>query len=163
MSKTALFAGSFDPLTLGHLDIIKRYANLCDSLAVAVVINPNKQALFTPEERVDMIRKACQDIPNVKVDSFEGLLADYVNDNKFDVVVRGLRNTTDFEYEEMMSNVNAGLYNGNTETVFLVTKPELSHVSSSVVKEVASLGGDISKYVTEDIKNEVISKYRRKQ
>lgn len=163
MSKTALFAGSFDPLTLGHLDIIKRSAELFDTVVVAVVINPNKTSLFNPNERVQMIVKACQDITNVKVDSFEGLLADYVNRNKFDAVVRGLRNSTDYDYEQIMANVNAGLYQYGTETVFLMTKPELSFVSSSVVKEVASLGGDISNYVTEDIKNEVISKYRRKQ
>ncbi len=162
MGRTALFAGSFDPLTLGHLDIIERSAELFDTVVVAVVVNPNKNSLFSCEERVGMIEGACRDITNVKVDSFEGLLADYVNANKFDAVVRGLRNTTDFEYEEMMANVNAGLYRHGTETVFLMARPEHSYVSSSVVREVASLGGDISKYVTEDIKNEVISKYRRK-
>lgn len=163
MSKTALYAGSFDPLTLGHLDIIKRSAKLFDKVVVAVVINPNKTSLFSPEERVKMISEACRDIDNISVDSFSGLLADYVNASKFDAVIRGVRNTTDYEYEQMMANINAGLYRFNTDTVFLMTKPELSYISSSAVKEVASLGGDISNFVTEDIKNEVISKYRRNQ
>ena len=162
MSRTAVFAGSFDPLTIGHLDIIKRAAELFDTLVVAVVINPNKTSLFTPKERSEMIQEACLTIPNVNVDSFEGLFADYVNKYKFDAVIRGLRNTTDFEYEETMANVNADLYEFGTETVFLMSKPEHSCVSSSVVKELASLDADISRYVTEDIKNQVLAKYRRK-
>ena len=162
MSKTAVFAGSFDPLTIGHLDIIKRSAELFGTVVVAVVINPNKTSLFTPEERTQMIQEACLAIDNVKVDSFEGLLADYVNRNRYDAVIRGLRNTTDFEYEETMANVNAKLYEFGTETVFLMSKPEHTCVSSSAVKELASLGADISCYVTEDIKNQVLSKYRRK-
>lgn len=162
MSKTALFAGSFDPLTLGHLDIIERSSKLFDTVVVGVIANPNKTPMFSTEDRVNMISEACKSIANVRVDFFEGLLADYVNYNKFDVVIRGLRNTTDYEYEQMMANVNAGLYKCGTETVFLMTKPEHSFISSSVVRELASLGGDIGNYVTEDIKNEVISKYRRK-
>ena len=161
MSKTALYAGSFDPLTLGHMDIIERACELFGTVVVAVVANPDKTSLFTVDERLEMLRDACKDMPGVKVDSFVGLLADYVNENKFDGVVRGLRNTTDFEYEEMMANVNADLYKNNTQTVFLMTKPELSYVSSSMVKEVASLGGDISGYVSKDIEEKVITKYRR--
>ena len=161
MSKTALYAGSFDPLTLGHMDIIERAGELFDTVVVAVVANPDKTSLFTVDERLEMLRDVCKDMPGVKVDSFVGLLADYVNENKFDGVVRGLRNTTDFEYEEMMANVNADLYKNNTQTVFLMTKPELSYVSSSMVKEVASLGGDISGYVSKDIEEKVITKYRR--
>ena len=121
MSRTAVFAGSFDPLTIGHLDIIKRAAELFDTLVVAVVINPNKTSLFTSDERTKMIQEACLAIPNVNIDSFEGLFADYVNNNKFDAVIRGLRNTTDFEYEETMANVNADLYEFGTETVFLMS------------------------------------------
>lgn len=161
MSKTALYAGSFDPLTLGHMDIIERACELFGTVVVAVVANPDKTSLFTVDERLEMLRDACKDMPGVKVDSFVGLLADYVNENKFDAIVRGLRNTTDFEYEEMMANVNADLYRNNTQTVFLMTKPELSYVSSSMVKEVASLGGDISGYVSKDIEEKVITKYRR--
>lgn len=160
MDRTALYAGSFDPLTLGHLNIIERAAGLYDTLVVAVVANPGKNSLFDLDERVAMVRKACEGIANVRVESFQGLLADYVNDNKFDVVVRGLRNSKDYEYEMEMAHINATLYD-KAETVFLMAQPELSYVSSSSVKEVASLGGNIDGWVTEDIREEVINKYRR--
>lgn len=160
MERTALYAGSFDPLTLGHLDIIERAAALYETLVVAVVANPDKSSLFSLDERVAMVRKACEGIGNVRVESFQGLLADYVNDNKFDAVIRGLRNNNDFAYELDMAHINATLYD-KAETVFLMTQPELSFVSSSMVKEVASLGGKIDGFVTEDIKNKLIDKYRR--
>ena len=160
MDRTALYAGSFDPLTLGHLNIIERAAGLYDTLVVAVVANPGKNSLFDLDERVAMVRKACEGIANVRVESFQGLLADYVNENKFDAVVRGLRNSKDYEYEMEMAHINAKLYD-KAETVFLMAQPELSYVSSSSVKEVASLGGNIDGWVTEDIREEVINKYRR--
>lgn len=160
MDRTALYAGSFDPLTLGHLDIIERAAALYDTVVVGVVANPGKSSLFSLDERVAMVCKACEGIANVRVESFEGLLADYVNKNKFDAVVRGLRSCADFEYEMDMAHINATLYD-SAETVFLMTKPELSFVSSSMVKEVASLGGKIDGFVTEDIKNQLINKYGR--
>ena len=117
MDKKALYAGSFDPITNGHLNIIERAAKMYDSFTVAVVVNPNKKGLFTIDERVEIIRKVTEHIPNVSVDKFDGLLADYVNSNGFAAVVRGLRVTTDFENELQMAQMNARLFNGDTETV----------------------------------------------
>lgn len=147
MKRKALYAGSFDPITNGHLNIIERAAKLYDSLTVAVVINPNKKCFFTVEERVDIAKKATENIPNVEVDSFSGLLANYVNENGFSVVVRGLRATTDFENEIQMAQMNASLYINDTETIFLMTDPQYSYISSSMIKEVASLGGRIDGFI----------------
>lgn len=151
MSKKALFAGSFDPLTSGHLDLIKRSAGLCEHLVVGVVANPGKNPLFSLEERKAMIEEVTKDIPNVSVDSFSGLLADYVNANGFDMVVRGLRAASDFESEQMMAQMNSRLYRDGVETVFLMTSPEFSYISSSMMKEVASLGGGIDGLVPDHI------------
>ena len=151
MAKKALYAGSFDPLTLGHLDLIRRASRLCDVLVVGVIRNPGKNAMFTEKQRTDMIKAAVADIPNVEVDAFSGLLADYVNDNGFDMVVRGLRGTTDFDYEIQMAQMNARLFNENVETVFLMTDPRYSFISSSMVKEVNSLGGSIEGLVPDEI------------
>lgn len=161
MSKKALYAGSFDPITNGHIDIIKRASGLFDELVVCVVENPGKKGLFSIEERKIIAEIACESFENVKIDSFVGLLADYVNDNGIDVVVRGLRNSIDFEYELQMAHINEQLYKNNTQTVFLMTEPENSYISSSMVREVASLGGDINNWVTEDVKQAVYEKYGR--
>ncbi|MBQ3465581.1 MAG: pantetheine-phosphate adenylyltransferase [Firmicutes bacterium] len=151
MITKALYPGSFDPLTMGHLNIIRRAAKLYDELTIGVVSNPSKASMFTLEEREEMLRDALKDLPNVKVDHFSGLLADYVNRMGFDVVVRGLRATTDFEYEIQMAQMNARLFNESVETVFLMTDPQYSFISSSVVKEVHSLGGCIEGLVPEAI------------
>lgn len=141
MSKKALYSGSFDPMTNGHLDIITRASKMFDELTVGVIVNPNKNPMFTREERVEMIKKVTADLPNVKVDSFQGLLADYVNKNNFNAVIRGLRATTDFEYEIQMAQMNDRLFNEGIESVFLMTSPRYSFISSSMIKEVVSLGG----------------------
>ena len=143
MGKKALFTGSFDPLTNGHLDIIERASTMFDKLVVGVIMNPQKKSFFTLEEREKMIRKVTAHLPNVEVSHFSGLLADYVNENGFDVIVRGLRGTTDFEYELTMAHMNARLFNDNVDTVFLMTDPEYAFLSSSMAKEVHSLGGSI--------------------
>ena len=143
MGKKALFTGSFDPLTNGHLDIIERASTMFDKLVVGVIMNPQKKSFFTLEEREKMIREVTAHLPNVEVSHFSGLLADYVNENGFDVIVRGLRGTTDFEYELTMAHMNARLFNDNVETVFLMTDPEYAFLSSSMAKEVHSLGGSI--------------------
>ena len=132
MSKKALYTGSFDPMTNGHLDIITRSAKMFDELVVGVIVNPGKNPLFTREERVQMIEEVTEDLPNVRVESFEGLLADYVNKNNFDAVVRGLRATSDFEYEIQMAQMNARLFKNDTESVFLMTSPKYSFISSSM-------------------------------
>jgi pantetheine-phosphate adenylyltransferase len=158
MDIKALYAGSFDPITNGHLNIIERAARMYDSFTVAVVVNPNKKGLFSIDERVEIIRKVTEHIPNVSVDKFDGLLADYVNRNGFAAVVRGLRATTDFENELQMAQMNARLFNGDTETVFLMTDPEYSFISSSLIKEVASYGGSVEGLVPEYVVSRIRSK-----
>ena len=158
----ALFAGSFDPLTCGHVDLIKRAAKICDQLVVGIISNPRKQPLFTIEERKAQIENECKELDNVSVSSFTGLLADYVNENDFNMVVRGLRGGTDFEYELDMAQMNARLYKDKVETVFLMTDPKYSFVSSSLLKEVCSLGGDIEGMVPGAILNEMMIKYQRR-
>ena len=147
MERKALYAGSFDPVTNGHLNIIERAARMYDSLTVAIAVNPHKTGFFTVEERAEIAREVTRHIPNVKVDTFGGLLADYVNENGFIAYVRGLRATTDFENELQMAQMNALLFTGDTETVFLMTDPQYSFISSSLIKEVASLGGSVDELV----------------
>ena len=161
MRRKALYAGSFDPITNGHLNIIKRASRMYDELTVGIINNPSKKGLFTLEERMDLLGRAVKGLGNVRVDTFKGLLADYVNDKGFDVVVRGLRATTDFEYELQMAQMNDRLFSGNTETVFLMTAPEYSFISSSLIKEVASLGGDISGLVPDFLIEPVDNKFKR--
>ncbi len=144
MERKALYAGSFDPITNGHLNIIERAAKVYDSLTIAVVVNPNKAGFFTVDERVALAEEATKHLSNVKIDRFNGLLADYVNEGGFATVIRGLRDSVDFQNEMQMANMNARLYKGDTETVFLMGNPEYSYISSSLIKEVASLGGDVS-------------------
>lgn len=147
MERKALYAGSFDPITNGHLNIIERAAAMFDSLTVAIVVNPQKTGFFTIDERAETAREITKHIPNVRIDTFSGLLADYVNENGFAAVVRGLRDTADFLNEFQMAQMNSLLYTKGTETVFLMTDPECSFISSSLVREVASLGGDVSRLV----------------
>ena len=147
MERKALYAGSFDPVTNGHLNIIERAAGMYDSLTVAIAVNPHKTGFFTVEERAEIAREVTKHIPNVKVDTFGGLLADYVNEHGFIAYVRGLRATTDFENELQMAQMNALLFTGDTETVFLMTDPQYSFISSSLIKEVASLGGAVDELV----------------
>lgn len=161
MSSRALYTGSFDPMTNGHLDIIRRASKMFDTIVVGVIVNPNKQSLFTKEERVEMIKQVTSDLPNVEVDCFQGLLADYVNSNNFDAVVRGLRATTDFEYEIQMAQMNARLFNEGIESVFLMTSPRYSFISSSMIKEVVALNGCVDGLVPELILNKIKEKYNK--
>ena len=151
MRTKALYAGSFDPLTNGHLNIIERASGIFDEVTVGVVSNPSKTCLFSLEERRQMTEEAVKEFGNVQIDSFSGLLADYVNDNGFNIVVKGLRNSTDFDYEMQMAQINARLFNEMVETVILMTDPEYSFISSSMVKEVFSLGGNIEGLVPNEI------------
>lgn len=147
----ALYAGSFDPITKGHLDIIIRASKLCDELVVGVISNPSKKPMYSIDERMQLIGEVTEKLENVKVDSFSGLLADYVNKKGFDLVVRGLRATTDFEIEMQMAQMNAKLYSEKVETVFLMTSPQYSFISSSMAKEVFCLGGDIRDLVPQEV------------
>lgn len=142
----AVCPGSFDPVTLGHLDIFARTASLYDSVVIAVGSNMSKRGLFTPSERVAMIEEACVEWPSVHVTLFSGLLVDFCRDQEIDVIVKGLRSGGDYDYELAMAHMNRKLT--GVDTAFLPTVPHLSYVSSSLVREVASLGGDISPFVS---------------
>ncbi len=157
----ALITGSFDPLTSGHLNIIQRASKLCDELVVGIIHNPSKTPLFSIEEKKAMVSCCISDLPNVKVDSFSGLLADYVNANRFNVIYRGLRATTDFEYEIQMAQMNARLFDDGIETVFLMTDPKYSFISSSMIKEVFLLGGDVKGLVPPKILDFMNKKYKK--
>lgn len=144
--RIAVCPGSFDPVTFGHRDIIHRASMLFDKVIVLVAVNSQKNPSFTPEERVALIKKVTAELPNVEVDICYGLIADYVRKVGAVAIVKGLRAVTDFEYEFQMALVNRNIYDG-AETVFLTTSSENMYLSSSVVKQVAYYGGDISKFV----------------
>jgi len=141
--RRAVCPGSFDPVTLGHLDIVSRASRLFDEVVVAVGVNASKNRLFSVEERIDMLREACTPYANVSVDGFSGLLTTFCRDREIVAIVKGLRAVSDFDYELQMAQMNASLEPG-LETVFVPTSPEFSFLASSLVKEVATFGGDVS-------------------
>ena len=145
--KAAIYPGTFDPMTYGHLDIIKRAANIFDEVVVSVLNNKEKTPLFSVNERVNILKEATKDIPNVRVESFEGLLTDYCKKIGVNVVVRGLRAVTDFEYELQMSQMNRKLSNHRVETIYFNTTLKYSYLSSSAVKQIAQFHGDLSAFV----------------
>ena len=148
--KIAVCPGSFDPVTFGHVDIMNRASKLFDKVIVLVSINPLKSANFTAEERVEIIKKVTKNISNIEVDVSDGLLADYLKQTGASAIVKGLRAVSDFEYEFQMALANKKLYT-DAETVFLTTTAENMYLSSSVVKQIASFGGDISHFVPPEI------------
>ena len=143
--KRVVCPGSFDPITFGHLDIIERASTLFDEVVVAVLVNQAKKTLFTVQERIEMIKEVTSKYPNVKVDSWTGLLVDYCKKNEIPMIVKGLRAVTDFDYELQMSQINLQLQ--GVETLFMSTAPAHSFLSSSLIKEIAVYGGDVSSYV----------------
>lgn len=153
----AIYPGSFDPVTYGHLDVIKRASKIVDELIVGVLNNKSKTPLFSVENRVKMLNDAVSDLPNVKVMSFEGLLVDFAKKVDAQLIVRGLRAVTDFEYELQMSQTNSVL-NNEVDTIFFTTSLEYAYLSSSTVKEVAYFGADISKFVPPNVVIEVKNK-----
>lgn len=157
--KRAFYPGSFDPVTFGHLDIIRRAADIFDVLNVSVLNNKGKTPLFSVEERVKILKEATKDLPNVQIDSFSGLLIDYAKENDFHVIVRGLRAITDFEYELQLAQTNRLLSHEKVDTMFLTTSLEYAYLSSSSVKEIASFGGDISQCVPEFVAKQIYEKY----
>ena len=156
--KKAIYPGSFDPITYGHIDIIRRAADIFDELTVSVLNNKGKTPLFSVDERVNIIKEATRDLPNVTVESYDGLLVDYCEKNNARVIIRGLRAITDFEFELQLAQTNRKL-SRKVDTIFLTTSLEYAYLSSSTVKEVASFGGDISKFVPEFIARLVYEKY----
>ena len=157
MAKTVICPGSFDPLTIGHLDIIKRTSKLFDNVIVVVMRNYNKDSgSFTVEERVDFIKRCTEDLPNVTVDSYKGLLADYARKKGACAVVKGLRAISDYDDEFRQALTNQKL-NPELETVFMVTSSEYMFLSSSVVKQVCALGGDVSNFVPARIRDDIIA------
>ena len=157
--KAAIYPGSFDPVTFGHLDIIKRSAEIFDELIVGVLNNKAKTPLFSVEERVKILKEATKDLPNVKVESFTGLLIDYAREKDIHVSVRGLRAVTDFEYELQIAQTNRQLSGGSLDTMFLTTSLEYAYLSSSSVKEIASFNGDISQCVPDFVARLIYEKY----
>ena len=153
-----IFPGSFDPVTKGHLNLIYRAAKLFDEVILAVLINQEKPPLFTPEERIEMIRELMYDYDNVSVKLFSGLLVDFVREEKADAVIRGLRTSQDFLYERQLSLLNHSLYS-DMEEIFLFTDGKYSYVSSSFAREVASYGGDVSGMVTDNVAERLRKKF----
>lgn len=151
--KIAICPGSFDPVTLGHIDIIERASELFEKVIVLVMSNSSKHCAFTVEERIELIKK-CIDKPNVEVDTYKGLLVDYAKENNAVAIVKGLRAVSDFDYEFQQALINKSIYS-EIETVFLTAKGENMFLSSSMVKEVCSLNGDISPYVPKAIVNDI--------
>lgn len=156
--RKAIYPGSFDPVTFGHLDIISRAASIVDELVVGVLHNSEKNSLFSLEERVSMITEMTKEIPNVTVASFDGLLVDFMNRIDATLIVRGLRAVTDFEYELQIAQANH-VQDSKIETIFLTTDLQYSYLSSTIVKEFASYGGDISKFVPERFIDRIYEKY----
>ena len=154
----AMYPGSFDPVTRGHLDIIKRSSRMFDKVIVAVLINSAKHPLFTVEERVAMLQECCKNIPNVTVEGFDGLTVEFAKKRHASVMVRGLRAVTDFENEIQLAQTNHALMPG-IETMFLATSIKWSYLSSTIVKEAAYYGSDISKFVTPNVEKAVNEKY----
>ena len=157
---TALCPGSFDPVTYGHLDIITRASGMVERLIVVVASNPAKKYSFSPEERVEMIRKCTSNLQNVEIVHFEGLLADYAAKVGATAIIKGLRAMSDFEYEFQMALTNKEL-NPNVETLFLTTSAQNMYLSSSMVKQIASMGGDISRFVPEVILQDIINRIKK--
>ncbi len=157
--KAAIYPGSFDPVTYGHLDIIRRASDIFDELTVSVLNNKTKTPLFSVEERVKMLEEATKDLPNVTIDSFSGLLIDYAADKGIHVAIRGLRAITDFEYELQIAQTNRKFSSGKLDTVFLTTSLEYAYLSSSTVKEIASFNGDISECVPDFVGRMIYQKY----
>lgn len=155
--RSAIYPGSFDPITNGHLDIIKRSAEIFDKVIVTVSLNPNKTPMFDFNERVELIKRATSDIENIEIDCFSGLLIDYVKDKKVNVIVKGLRAVSDFEYEFQMALMNRKL-NDKVETMFMMTNSQYSYLSSSLVKEVFKLGGCIEGLVPDIVIDELKKK-----
>ena len=159
--RIGVYPGSFDPPTLGHLNIIERASTLFDKVIVATMVNGSKKSAFTMEEKADFLRRMTQHLPNVEIDTFGGLLADYVAEKGACAIVKGLRAVSDFEYEFQMALANKKLNEG-AETVFLMTDQNYLYLSSTIVRDIARHGGDISGFVSEEIREDILKKLYQK-
>ena len=159
--RRAACPGSFDPVTNGHIDIVARASVLFDEVTVAVGVNQSKQRLFSVEERIDMLSEACRRFDNVKIDTFEGLLVDFCKQRDIHAIVKGLRAVSDFDYELQMAQMNSSL--ADVETVFIPTTPEYSFLASSLVKEVAAFGGDVSSLVPPHVLQRLTARLEEKR
>lgn len=159
MNKTVICPGSFDPVTLGHLDVITRSSKLFDRVIVGVLVNSSKSPIFSIEERIELLKEVTQDLNNVEIVSFNGLLAQYCEEHGVDAIVKGLRAVTDFEYEFQMALTNKKL-NPNLETLFMTADANSMYLSSSMVREVASMGGDIRNFVPACIHDKIVDRLR---
>ena len=155
-----MYPGSFDPITKGHLDVLKRAAEIFDKVILVVSINVNKKSFLTTEEKLRLIRESCKDLQNVEVDSFDGLTVEYAKRRKANVLIRGLRAVSDFEYEMQLSQANSALCS-DIHTVFLITKPKYNFISSGTVREIAQMKGDVSKFVPEPVAKFLNEKYTK--
>ncbi len=156
--RRAIYPGSFDPVTFGHIDMMERSAKIVDELVVAVLINSAKKPLFSVQERVSMLEEIAGHISNIRITSFHGLLIDYAREVDASIIIRGLRAVTDFEYELQIAQTNR-ILNSKIDTLFLTTSLEYAYLSSTIVKEVASYGGDISHFVPEQLIDRIYAKY----
>ena len=157
--KIAVYPGSFDPVTNGHLDVIRRASKMFDKLIVAVLVNTSKNPVFSPQERVEMLRSVTEDLPNVEIAHFSGLLVDYCKSVGASIIVKGLRAVSDFEYEFQMALTNRQI-DENVDTVFLTTTAQHMYLSSSIVREVAMFGGNIEDFVPKQIVQNIKAKYQ---
>lgn len=155
-----VYPGSFDPVTNGHIDIIKRASKLFDEVVVCVLVNNKKKYLFNMEERIEMLEELLYDYDNVKVSMYSGLLIDFVEKNKIDSIIRGIRAISDYESELQFAQMNKFYSRTNVETVFMVAEPEMSYLSSSIVKEIASFNGDISRLVPKNVEIKIKEKFK---
>ncbi|OPA77535.1 pantetheine-phosphate adenylyltransferase [Paenibacillus selenitireducens] len=158
VTRVAVYPGSFDPITQGHMDIVERAARQYDKLIVAVLNNTSKNPLFTLQERVELIQRVTQHLPNVEVDSFRDLTVNFVKSRQADVIVRGIRSVTDFEYELQMASTNNKL-DESIETIFMMTNPKYSYLSSSIVKEIARFHGPVNDLVSPEVEQALRAKY----
>ncbi|GGG81152.1 pantetheine-phosphate adenylyltransferase [Paenibacillus radicis (ex Gao et al. 2016)] len=157
--RVAVYPGSFDPVTFGHLDIIRRSAKQFDQLIVAVLNNTSKNPLFTVEERKEMLREVTSDIPNVTIDSFRDLLVRFMKSRNANVIIRGIRSVTDFEYELTLASTNH-LLDSDIDTIFMMTNPKYSYLSSSIVKEIAQFKGEVTELVPQAVERRLVEKYK---
>ncbi|MBR6163882.1 pantetheine-phosphate adenylyltransferase [bacterium] len=158
--KTAIYPGSFDPITKGHLDVLERAASIFDRVIIVVSVNTSKQSFISTDDRIRLIRECCKDLKNVEVDSYNGLTVNYAKEKGANVLIRGLRAVSDFEYEMQLSQVNNAL-EPQINTVFLITKPKYNFISSSSIREIAIMKGDVSKFVPEPVQKFLEEKYMK--